>query len=174
MFVKMALGLLAIGLCLFLAASLTTLFLPSLGFLLTKIGAYIWLIAFGYLIFLGLVTFLKSGLQSLWDYFAESQRVKRYLLFKIIRENQLKNVFLFQKRQLAYFNELQRQRLETKDNRRQIEELSFAISLDLKKKKKVLPRKLFKQYQRENVYYRVRQNANELLKLQEKITLFKN
>jgi len=154
---------------LFSAYTLSHLALPAFSELMTRLGLAILLGAFILLFITGLLIISKFIISSCRDYFSARQRVQRRILFISARQDQLKRLFYFKTVQINYFNELKRKRLLKDNNRKHIQSLSKAIDKDLSLIKPQLGKVTYQQLRRENIYYRDHQDAEALLKLQQKI-----
>jgi hypothetical protein len=142
---------------------------PGLPGLMTQFGLATLLTAFALLLITGLFIVIKLIIAACFDYFSARQRLQRRLWFIQAQQDRLKQLFYFRTLQIDYFNELKRKRLLSANNRQHIKSLSKAIDKDLHSIKQQLSKKTYLQLRRENIQYRDKQDADALLKLQQKI-----
>ena len=142
---------------------------PGLPELMTQLGLAALLIAFGLLLAAGLAVIFKRIIRSFIAYFSARQRWQRRLWFIQAQQDRLKQLFYFRGVQIRYFNELNRKRLLSANNRKHLRSLSKAIAKDLLSVKQRLPKTTYLQLQQEHSRYRELQDIEGLLKLQQKI-----
>ncbi len=142
---------------------------PGLPELMIRLGLATLISAFVLLLGTGLFVVIRLIIASCFVYFSATQSLQRRLLFVHAQQDQLKQLYYLRKLQITYFNELERKRLLSANNRQHIRSLSNAIDKDLSSIKQQLSRTIYLQLQQENVQYRDQQNIEALLKLQQKI-----
>ena len=170
MIIRIALLLMFAAFAVFMSADmLLWLAVPGLPGLMTQFGLATLLTAFALLLITGLFIVIKLIIAACFDYFSARQRLKRRLWFNQSQQDRLKQLFYFRTLQINYFNEHKRKRLLSANNRQHIKSLSKAIDKDLHSIKQQLSKKTYLQLRRENIQYRDKQDADALLKLQQKI-----
>lgn len=154
---------------LIIAAIFRWVMLPALSALLIIIGSTVLFSAFSLFILLAVLTTLKSNLQSLNDYFSAPQRALRRFYWMQMRQIQLTQLFTQKINAITYRTALQKDRLLTNDNRKQIRTLSKAIARQLHTQQKRIDNTLFRQLQQELKRCQQQQNGAGLLQLQQRL-----
>ncbi|MDP1663935.1 MAG: hypothetical protein Q8L79_02335 [Methylobacter sp.] len=171
MIIRISLLLMLASLPVFLLVELLLwLAIPGLPSAIIMLGTAMLLSAFAVLIIAGLLGIFKIIARTVLDYFSAKQRAQRRLWFVQARQDQVKRLFYFKAMQIRYFNELNRKRLLTLNNRKHIQSLSRSIDKDLLSIKTKLPEIAYLQLQQDNARYRNRQDIEALLTLQQKIS----
>jgi len=142
---------------------------PGLPELMIRLGLATLLSAFVLLLISALFVIIKLIIASCFDYFSATQCLQRQLLFIHSQQDQLNQLYYSRKLQINYFNERERKRLLSANNRQHIRSLSNAIDKDLLAIKQKLSKTTYLQLQQENVQHRDQQNIEGLLKLQQTI-----
>ncbi len=171
MIVKIALLLVFTAFALFFSVDLLLwLAIPGLSDLLTKIGVFILIFAFGILLSSGLFIIIKLTLLAFLNYVSANERLARRLLFINAKQDQLKQLFYFKTIQVNYFSELRRKRLLQANNKQHLKSLAKVINKDLQSLKKHLPKSHYLQLHQVYRQSLKQQNIEALLKLQTEIT----
>ncbi len=171
MLIRFALWLGLLSLPLFLLAKVLLIFaFIVFATFATKFAIFLLFSAFGILLFIGFVGILRWFWLVIFHYFSAEQRGKRQLLFMQNRQADRNRLFYFQRLQLTYFKERQRNKILEKNNQEQINVLSEAIERELRRIKSQLSKDHFSQLQAENRRYRMKQNEQALLELHARIS----
>ena len=170
MVIRIALLLLLSALALLAGADLLLLLtLPILPEFITQLGLVLLFCAFAIFLSMGVLQICKLTLQAICIYFSKSQRGQRRLLFIQAQQQQLKQLFQNRARRIRYLHELKRQHLLRRNKQKHLNILVKAITLDLKKLNKRLPKATFKQLQQQIRHYHKQQDSASLLQLQQHI-----
>ncbi|HCT98919.1 MAG TPA: hypothetical protein DF614_02240 [Methylococcaceae bacterium] len=170
MFIRAAVGLFLGCFAVFLVAKLLLFFtFFVIAALLIKFAVLLLLSAFVLLILTALFGVLRHVVAAMRRYFSAPARERRRVAFASVQHVNAQRLFHFQRLQLGYFKEIQRQRVLEKDTKAHINKLAQAIEIELQRVKPLLPSATFRQFMRKNQRYRMQQNAKALLELHNQI-----
>jgi hypothetical protein len=165
--IRIFLWLFFIALSLLLSVDiLLWLSMPVLPQILSRVGAVLLLVAFAFMVILGLGYVAKSWLKGLCGYFSASRRAQRRVWFAQSRQEQFKRLHYFKSEQLRTVQELTRKRMLKANNRKHLQSLSKVIRKDLQHIKGQVPAAKFKELANQHREYAKLQNIPALLELQ--------
>lgn len=170
MLIRVALGLFASCLAVFLLAKLLLAFTFFIvAAFAIKFAVFLLFGAFFLLVMIAIFGVINNLFQALKKYFSTSEREYRRVTFMKNQQVNAHRLFYFQRLQITYFKERQRKKALEKDDYAQITALGAAIELDLQRSKPLLSKAVFRQLKRKNRLYRMQQNAKALLELHHQI-----
>ncbi|MEI8236150.1 MAG: hypothetical protein WCG11_03160 [Methylococcaceae bacterium] len=170
MLIRVALGLFAGCLAVFLLAKLLLAFaFFIIAAFAIKFAVFLLFGAFFFLVITAILGVINHLFQAMKNYFSHTQREQRRLVFMANQQANAHRLFYFQRLQVTYFKERLRKKALEKDNHAHISALGAAIELDLQRSKQLLPKAVFRQLKRKNRLYRMQQNAKALLELHHQI-----
>lgn len=169
-FIRLCLGFTAIASLILISAYSLTRLSPVSAEVLMRIGLLIFLAAFMLLIALSIYAVIVKIVHHSRDFFSAYSRNQRQWLFQLNRQEALTRLVQLKRTQINYFHQLKMQRLLTRHNKKQINELARQLHKELNTIKPKLSRQERQRWQQQIKHHQKHLDDIGLLSLHQQIT----
>ncbi len=170
LFIRLFLGLTTIASVILISAYSLTRINPVTAEVLMRIGLLVFLAAFMLLIALSIYAVIIKIVHHSRDFFSVYNRNQRQWLFQLNRQDALTRLVQLKKNQINYFHQLKMQRLLTRHNKKQINELAQQLLKEMNTIQPRLSRQERQHWQQQIKQYQKRLDDIGLLSLHQQMT----